>query len=133
VTALQAALAGFNPASEGEKIVHAEALRQFNRLIELRRLRLQSVTNGLPETMYMVIIIGALLNIMVSWLFVVSNVKLHGVLNLLMAALLGLLVFLIAAMDNPFRGNFSVGPEAYQIVRDQLMKPQAVSVPSSIP
>ena len=119
---LQETLDAFNPSTEREKIVHAETLYQFNRLIELNVLRQQSVKNGLPTTMYMVIIIGALLNIIVSWLFIVENFKLHGVLNMLMAALLGLLVFLIAAMDNPFRGEFSVGPDAFKFVRDQLMK-----------
>lgn len=121
---LQKALDEFNPTNQREAVVHAEALRQFNRLVELRGQRQQSVTSGLPATMYAVIIIGAVLNMMVSWLFVVENRKLHGILNVLMAALLGLLVFLIAAMDNPFRGEFSVGPDAFENVRDHLMVPQ---------
>ena len=48
--------------------------------------------------------------------------RLHMVLNMLMAALLGLLVFLIAVMDNPFRGEFSVGPDAFEYVRDRVIK-----------
>jgi hypothetical protein len=123
ITRLQQALGAFNPTAEREKILQAEALSQFGRLMEERRLRLQSVQSGLPATMYMVVIIGALLNIMVSWLFVVGNFKLHAMLNMLMAALLGLLVYLIAVMDNPFRGEFSVGPDAFESVRDQLMTP----------
>ena len=105
------------------------AMRQFNNMVVLRRMRLQSVPSGLPGSMYSVILIGALLNIMVSWLFVVENVGLHSFLNVLMAALLGLLVYLIAAMDNPFRGDFSVSPDAFVEVRDQLMKPAAGGVP----
>jgi hypothetical protein len=123
ISRLQQALGAFNPAAEREKILHAEAFNQFGRLMEERRLRVQSVQSGLPATMYMVVIIGAILNIMVSWLFVVENFKLHAILNMLMAALLGLLVFLIAVMDNPFRGEFSVGPDAFESVRDQLMEP----------
>jgi hypothetical protein len=38
----------------------------------------------------------------------------------LFASLLGLLVFLTAAMDNPFRGEFSVSPDAFQIVFDNM-------------
>lgn len=123
VNKLQAALDEFNPSTERDKVVHEETLRQFNRLIELSGLRLQSVSSGLPSTMYMVIIVGALLSIIVSWLFVVENYWLHESLNVLMAALLGLLVFLIAAMDNPFRGEFCVGSDEFEVVRDQLMKP----------
>jgi len=33
-------------------------------------------------------------------------------------------IFLIAAMDNPFRGDVSVGPDSFQLVYDSLMKPR---------
>ncbi len=111
----------FNPNTERDKIIHAETLDQFNNLLILNDMRLQSVQSGLPAIMYHVIIIGALLNIMVSWLFICENFRLHSVLNILMAALLGLLVYLIAAMDNPFRGAYSIQPDALEFVRDHIM------------
>ncbi len=123
ITRFQEVLAPFNATTESEKALHVETLRQFNHMVELRRLRVQSVTGGLPSTMYTVIVLGALVNIVVSWLFVVDDYKLHAFLNILMAGLLGLLVFLIAAMDNPFRGGFSVGPDAFVVIRTQLMTP----------
>lgn len=122
ISHLQETLNAFNPSTEREKILDAEAFRQFNHLVSVRYVRLQSVKGGLPLTMYMVIIFGAALNIVISWLLVVDDFRLHGVLNALMAALLGLLVYLIAAMDNPFRGEYSVSPEAFEMVRDRLMK-----------
>ena len=125
VTRLQEQLGAFDPGTEREKIIHAEALNQYNRMMEERRMRLQSVRSGLPLTMYMVVIAGAVLNIMVSWLFVVQIFRLHVFLNMLMAALLGLLVYLIAVMDNPFRGEFAVGPDAFEYVRDRVMKAES--------
>ncbi len=44
-------MVNYEPSTEMQKEVSAESLRQFNRLIELRRLRLQNVTVGLPRTM----------------------------------------------------------------------------------
>jgi hypothetical protein len=41
---------------------------------------------------------------------------------LLASSLIGLLIFLTAAMDNPFRGEVSIGPDAFVVVYDQLMK-----------
>ena len=41
-----------------------------------------------------------------------------GALSLFLAVV----IFLIAALDNPFRGEVSVRPEAYQLVYDTLMK-----------
>jgi hypothetical protein len=122
ITALQTSLATFNPSTEGEKILSAEALREFDRVEELRRLRLQSVSSGLPAAMWAVIIIGAVLNIVVCCLFVVDNFKLHSFLTIIIAILLGSLVFLIAAMDYPLRGELSVTPDAFKIIQEQLMK-----------
>jgi hypothetical protein len=35
---------------------------------------------------------------------------------------LATLIALVAAMDNPFRGEVSIGPDAFQLIYDQLMK-----------
>jgi hypothetical protein len=34
----------------------------------------------------------------------------------LLCALLGLLIYLLAALDNPFRGEISVSPEPFEIM-----------------
>ena len=38
--------------------------------------------------------------------------------------MIALLIFLTAAMDNPFRGDFSVSPESIQAVIDNVMTPK---------
>ena len=47
----------------------------------------------------------------------------HGLLVVLPARFIGLIVFMIAALDRPFHGEMGLGPEPYQLVFDQLMKP----------
>ena len=47
---IQTHLATFEPATEGQKTLAADANREFSRLIELRRMRLKSVTGGLPAS-----------------------------------------------------------------------------------
>lgn len=125
-------LSAFEPVTPREQIIHAEVFRQFNQLLELNSQRLQSASSGLPLTMYVVIVVGALLNIMVSWLFIIDNFRLHNALNILMAALLGLLVFLIAAMDNPYRGEYSVGPDVFEFVRDRVINHQHINDTNSL-
>ena len=49
VNALQTQLGSFEPSTEGQKTLHAEAYREFDRIVELRRTRLKSVAAGLPE------------------------------------------------------------------------------------
>ena len=47
----------------------------------------------------------------------------HFWMTVMFSGLLGLMILLLAAMDNPFRGRISVGPEAFEMVYEQLMKP----------
>ena len=118
---LEDKIMAFEPSSEREKIVHADIIHSLDAVVELRRLRLQSVSTGLPASLWSVVLIGALLNIALSYLFWVENRKLHAILVSVLAIFIGLLIFLTAAMDNPFRGEFSVSPDAYQMVLDNVM------------
>ena len=121
--AFQTHLASFEPVTEGQKTLLAAAYREFDRILELRRMRLQSVVTGLPSPLWSVVLIGALLNIAVTWFFDMRSQSMHFWMTVMFSGLLGLLIFLLAAMDNPFRGEISVSPEAFELVYERLMKP----------
>src|SRR5262249_32326360 len=52
-------LAAFEPATEGQRALHAEGWRAYNRMIEARRARLDRVKTGLPGIMWLVVLLGA--------------------------------------------------------------------------
>jgi hypothetical protein len=118
----QIQLARYNPISEKDKIIYAEVFDQYNVLLENRRLRLNAVNASLPTTIWLVLILGAIINIVLTWLLVINNRKLDIVVNILCGLLLGSLIFLIAAMDNPFRGEYCVTADSFQLLLDGLMK-----------
>lgn len=124
VTAFFNDFIAFKPQDKSEEIVHAEALRQFNAYIELRRERLANVTTGIPAVLWWVVAIGAVLNIAFVWLLDME-IHVHLILGGILSLFLGIVIFLIAAMDNPFRGEVSIGPDAFQLVYDSTMKPHA--------
>ena len=68
--------------------------------------------------------VGAFLGIVLTWLFSIDRLSVHLSVAGLLSLLTGLVVFLIAAMDHPFRGEVSVSPEAYQIIQRSLMAPE---------
>ena len=121
--ALQTHLASFEPTTEGQKTRYAEAYREFDRIVELRRIRLKSVVAGLPMPLWSVVLVGAFVNIAVTWFFDMRSQSMHFWMTIMFSGLLGLLIFLLAAMDNPLRGEVSVGPEAFELVYKQLMQP----------
>lgn len=116
LTAFYRYLTAVEPVSESQKALHAEAMRQYSNMVESRRERLASVTTQLPAIVWLVVVGGSALNLALMWLFVVKNTRLHDLLTGTLASLLGLLVFLLAIMDFPFRGEFHVGPDAFKEV-----------------
>jgi hypothetical protein len=111
----------YEPTKEREKILQAEVLRSLDTVQEQRRLRLQAVPTGLPAALWSVVLIGAVLNVGLTYLFWTDNLTVHALLVGIMAVFVGLLIFLTAAMDNPFRGEFSISAEAFQTVLDNVM------------
>ncbi len=54
---------GFEPTTETGKILHQEAIRTFNSLVELRRLRAESISGSVPGVIWYVVLLGALFRI----------------------------------------------------------------------
>jgi hypothetical protein len=124
---LENAIMAFEPVMEREKIAHAAVVRSLDTVVDQRRLRLQAVSTGLPIALWSVVLFGAVLNIALSYLFWVENFKLHALLVAVMVIFIGLLVFLTAAMDNPFRGEFSISPDAFQDTFSHVMSEKTSS------
>jgi hypothetical protein len=117
----QASLCKFEPATEGQKLLHGEALSAFNRLIEARRMRLDAMLVRLPNALWFVITFGACISLASTFLFKVPDIRLHAVQVLLLSIFVGLVITLILAFDRPFTGDLGIGPESYQLIREQLM------------
>ena len=115
----------FEPTREREKIVHAEVLRSLDTVLEQRRLRLQAVSTGLPAAALGSGLDRSLLNGVLTYLFWVENFKFHALSVMILACFIALLIFLTAAMDNPFRGEFSVNADVFQTILEKVMKPPA--------
>jgi hypothetical protein len=111
----------FEPVKEREKIVQSGVLRSLDTVTEQRRLRLEAVPTGLPAALWSVVLIGAILNISLTYLFWVENLRLHAILVTIVAVFIGLLIFLTAAMDYPFRGEFSLSPDDFRTVLEKVM------------
>ena len=112
----------FEPTTAGQQVLHAEAYKQFNLLVEARRSRLDSVTASLPASLWTMVLLGALVCIGLTLFFDTASLPMHAWMTGLMSGLLGLMIFLVATLDNPFRGKVSVGPGALERVYQQLMK-----------
>lgn len=120
----QIAMGQVQPSTAAEQIVLAQIFTQYNQMIEHRRLRLDAVLGGMPATVWIVVIAGAIVNLALLWCMVLEKKRVHATLLALLSTLVALLIFLTAALDNPFRGQVGLGPEAFELIYNQLMRPK---------
>lgn len=120
-------LLAFQPSTKSEELVYGEAFRQINTLIEQRRQLLSSEGNGIPAPMWAVVYLGAFLYMLLMCLFDMEK-HVHVLLGSTTAFFLGAVVFLIAALDNPFRGGVTVDPAPIVEMRDALAQEKAPAV-----
>ncbi len=125
LTELQQVFYAFEPATDGQRIVHAEAMRAFNEMIEERRERIEAVDYAVPDTLWGVVLVGAIIALLGACVFSMESLGFHALMTSLLAAMIALLVFFIASTDRPYRGASGVSPIAYQLVLHDVMRHQA--------
>lgn len=106
----------FEPKTDGQVVVHAQVLDDFNRLVEFRRRRIEATSYAVPGALWAVVLIGAAVSIFGSYLFKVPSLLVHELLTILLTTMIALLVFFIATTDHPYSGSNAIKPLAYEIV-----------------
>ena len=117
----QDSLLQFEPASEGQKVIHQEAFSQYNDFLNFRRQRLDFVDAQLPSILWVIILGGAVITIFVTYFFYVPNVRLHILLIICYSMLIAVVIYFTALMENPFKGPVAVTASSYQLILDTLI------------
>ena len=114
-------LYNFEPQTKGQEIYHAQTIELLTELDEAQLERVHNVDAGIPAILWYVVALGTCITILLLWMLdmqLISHLLLSGLLTLF----LGAVICLVVAMDRPFLGEISIGPDAYQSVYQQ-MKP----------
>ncbi len=117
----QADLYRFEPTTGAQRILAFEAVASYSRMMEARRMRVDSVERRLPGVMWVVIVLGAVISIASSFFFTVLDARVHRIQVGLLAAFIGLVIFIIFALDQPYQGGIGLPSTPYQIIYEQLM------------
>jgi hypothetical protein len=119
---IQDAITAFRPKELGEAMLLGEMLDRFNHMVELRRGRLDAVSEGLPGLLWFVVLVGAGLNVGLMYFVRVEPFRTHALMIVMVSSFIGLLLFLVAVLDYPFRGGLSVSPEPFLLIREHLLQ-----------
>ena len=106
-------LVTFQPANAGQQVVEAEFLHTLNELYKARETRLAAAGGHIPQVIWWIIFLSGALTTGFTYLFGFANFRMHLAMTSAVAASLALVVVLIVALDWPFRGDLSVGPDAF--------------------
>jgi ABC-type Co2+ transport system permease subunit len=118
---IQSELVQFEPTTEAQKGLALETLASYGRMMEARRMRLTSVERKLPGILWLVITLGAFISLVSAFYFPVHDERIHRVQVGLLAGFIGLVIFMILALDRPYRGDLGLKPRPYEILYEQLM------------
>jgi hypothetical protein len=121
LNAFRQALLAFEPKSRIQEVLQREMLGHLDTMTMARQLRLLGVSESIPGVLWLIVLLGALLTIAFVWMLDMTPVS-QLVLGGAAAFFLGMLIFLIYAMDHPLKGAVGIAPNAYESVYDLVMK-----------
>lgn len=102
-------------ADTPEKInIQARMLDAMDRALEDRDARISEEATGISTVMWVILIIGAFVTVGFTFLFGFKQSIMQQLMIGSLAILIGLVLFLTVALDFPFRGGLTVGPEAFE-------------------
>jgi uncharacterized integral membrane protein len=117
---IRASLQGLDPQSKAEEQIYAEGLDQIQRLADARRMRLVAAEEGLPAVLWAVLIFGGIATVSFTYLFGLENTWAHRLMVVILAAVIGLVLFTIGAMEHPFSGGARISTGAFELVLERL-------------
>lgn len=104
-----------NSKTTAETVATADMLMVMRNIYDAREQRIILSYRSLSNEVWVVIIIGTILTLVVSYLFGI-NFYLHVFVVVAAALMAASILFLLISLDKPFQGDFVVGPEIYQAV-----------------
>jgi hypothetical protein len=110
---LSTRLAVFEPATMGQNVNKGEMLHVMNDLIKARRSRIIAAGEHLPDVVWQILLLAGAVAVGYTYLFGAHSFRIHMAITGLIAATIALVFVLIIALDYPFRGEVSVGDDAF--------------------
>ena len=116
---LQGLAVGLKPSSQADANFHALLLQSLMRLRDARQERLLAAEFTIPGIVWIVVIVGGAITIAFSSFLGAPSVRMHLSMCCLLAVSGVLVLVLIIALSNPFRGDFriSTAPFDYALSR----------------
>jgi hypothetical protein len=99
--------------TQQEQAFHKNMLRNLELLTNFRQTRLKEMHSSMPEVLWVVIFIGAIVTILLAALLHAEKFWMHALSISMLAIVIATTIFLAIQLDYPFLGELSVGKAGY--------------------
>lgn len=110
---------GFEPGTNAEQALYAQALERVNDLSQAREARLLDVREGLPPVLWVMLVALGTIIIIFTYFLGMEDARLHASAVVALAAGITFVIFTIVALDHPF-GDLRVDPDSFELALAEI-------------
>ncbi len=124
LNALDRMAIGLRPSTSAESNIQAQLLASLAQLRAARQERMLAAETTIPAIVWVVLLLGGGLTIAFASFLGVSSLAMHLAMSSTLAVSGALVLILIVALANPFRGNFRVSAAPFERALTQIVEPK---------
>jgi hypothetical protein len=106
--------------SPREAAILAELLNQLDHVTQERRVRIDLASGIVPDLIWIVLLIGAILTLGFTFFFGLENLTAQTVMTGMLSLMIFSALFVAMCIDHPFTGQVRVTPEAFTLVLEDF-------------
>ena len=111
---------GLHPSSLADSDLHSLLLQTMQRLSDARQGRLLTAQSTIPDIVWFVLIAGGALTVAFGTFLGAPSLRMQLAMLAVLAASGALVLILIIALSNPFRGDFRITTAPFQHVLTRM-------------
>jgi uncharacterized integral membrane protein len=104
----------FHPHTEGGQVLYENGLGQLHDAADARRSRLLEVREGIPDLLWVVLVVGGVITVTFTYLFGLRSNLAHALMVAALTLVICGILFTIGEFNYPFSGVAELRPEAFK-------------------
>jgi hypothetical protein len=113
---LRLKLLEFDPRTRGEQVLYERGLTDLHNTIDARRSRLLEVREGIPNLLWIVLVLGGVITVSFTYLFGLKSNVAHALMVAALSLLICGILFTIGEFNYAFSGVVKIRPDAFREV-----------------
>lgn len=105
----------FEPVSENQKAIYPITVQEACQVWDYRRARTNMAQHGIPAVEWIVLIVGAIVTIVFTYFFGLTDAKAQMAMTAMVSLLISLNMYLVILFGAPFSGDLQVSPDAFRV------------------